>query len=268
MHILIISAIDESVRDHSLLIEDRIQRDTEFAAQILGRLRLDEYVGVRIRRSTISGRKLFMDLLGEKGRVPVIDYTIKFPTLSQEFAATFRLLLDHYTHEFWGYRKQNLSQRPLKRFYDRIIRLDKILTEFKRKARLSSFPSHVLAIDAIYLVEGGVRVEAEYYPAGKVVSCFVTEDYQDGQKIMRTMQLPTYIEEVRQGQSMCTVFTRTAPLRLDGRFIHELIHHIQHTVGLEITENERTMLRTARRYLKDSWIPSRFEKFIAQEEKK
>jgi hypothetical protein len=66
---------------------------------------------------------------------------------------------------------------------------------------------------------------------------------------------------------MRIVYAQASPLRFDGRFIHELAHHIQFVKGLEITEDERVMLNTLKEQLNDSWIISRFDEFITQEER-
>jgi hypothetical protein len=176
-------------------------------------------------------------------------------------------MLSEYSHERWEERGLDLSKERVKRFYLRLLRLDKILTEFKRKASVPNFPTHILALDAMYLQEFG-HVEAEYYPAGDLCSRLVVVKHdQDCHKIEQPLPLSEQIEEIRQKQSMCLIYTQTSPLRLDGRFIHELVHHIQFATGLEITEDERVMLNTAKRHINASWIISRFEEFITQAEK-
>ena len=247
------------------MIEDRIQKSTDEAADVLTRLRLPGYASISIRKFTVPGTKMWVKLLGtEQARDPVLDYRINFPRLSQEFAATFRFMLDEYCYELWEERKRGLSQQRLKGFYRRILRLDKILTEYKRKAKVPNFPSHVLAIDARYVIQFGGAAEAEYYPAGELSSGYVIRNYNN---TLQPVPLPTNVEQIRQKQSMCIVYSQTSPLRLEGRFIHELIHHIQDTAKLEITEDERVMLETAKQYMKDSWIISRFDEFITQDEK-
>jgi hypothetical protein len=51
-------------------------------------------------------------------------------------------------------------------------------------------------------------------------------------------------------------------MELDGRFIHELIHHIEHCNLKVTTEDEDRMLQIAKQYIPDSWIPRRFEQYI------
>jgi hypothetical protein len=139
-----------------MIVEDRIKRNVDRTSDILRRLRLRGHVTVSIRKSSVPGEEMWVKLLGpERARDPVLDYRINFPPLSQEFAATFLFMLDEYSHQLWEERKRDLSQERLERFYKRILRLNEILSEFCKKASVPNFPSHILAIDSMYLEECG-----------------------------------------------------------------------------------------------------------------
>lgn len=76
-------------------------------------------------------------------------YRINFPSLkNSEFEATFRFLLWEMQESDEWKSDQMYSQRRLRRFYSCLLRLDRIFTEFKKKGRVASYPTHIIALDA------------------------------------------------------------------------------------------------------------------------
>jgi hypothetical protein len=182
--------------------------------------------------------------------VPVnrMKYRVNFPSLkNMEFEATFKFLLSEAHPSDETELSHQFSQRRLKRFYAQLLRLDRILTEFKKKAQVPDHPKHIFAFDALYEHDGTRHIGGRYIPT-----------YEGN----RT--LPSNIEEIANHQSTVVIYCQ-APLRvLEHDFIHELIHHVQfsqHAALLSETqpqEDERAMLKVAKQFIPNSWIVDRF----------
>ena len=204
-----------------------------------------------------------------------LNYRVNFPSLkNQEFDATFKFRLrDPYSFEDKSWPRE-LTKERLKRFYKRLLHLDAVFTEFKTHAEISDFPEAILAIDAECYNDSLGLTQGEYCPAGY----WGHKKWGPYDGPVRTLPdgswepiHPQNIESVRQGGSMCTVYCSTNLLELDRRFIHELLHHVRYSHGLESYWNgcphpsELRMLKTTKTYLNKSWIPKRFEDAMKQE---
>ena len=159
-------------------------------------------------------------------------YRINFPSLkNSEFQATFKFLLSESAHSYESESGHRFSERRLRPFYSRLVRLDRILTEFKKRARVPSYPAHIFAFDALYEEWGETR-----HLAGQYIPAF------EGNR-----RLPVNIEEIANHQSAIMIYCQ-APLRvLEHDFIHALIRHIQFSLHVALRtetqadEDEPTM---------------------------
>jgi hypothetical protein len=186
-----------------------------------------------------------------------MKYRISFPSLrNSEFQATFKFLLSEAQAYDDRELNQHLPERGLRRFYAQLLRLDRILTEFKRKAQVPYHPGHIFAFDA------------EYEEWSK--TCQVVGQYIPAYEGDRT--LAANIEEIAKHQSMITIYCQAPPRVVEHSFIHELIHHIQFSrhVALQSetqpVEDERTMLKIAKEFIPNSWIAKRFEDTLRRQD--
>jgi len=183
-----------------------------------------------------------------------MKYRVNFPSLkNREFEATFRLLLSEAGAYDEAVLNRYLSQGRLRRFYAQLSRLDRIFTEFKRKAQVPDHPAHIFAFDAAY---------EEWSETRRIGGRYIVA--REGDRA-----LPTNIEEIANHQCMITICCQAAARVVEHDFIHELIHHIQFSqhVGLQSetqpVEDERTMLKIAKEFIRNSWITSRFRPRLA-----
>jgi hypothetical protein len=176
-----------------------------------------------------------------------MKYRVNFPSLrNTEFEATFKFLLSEAQAFDETELSQQFSQRRLKRFYAQLLRLDRILTEFKKKAQIPDHPKHIFAFDQLCEDEGRHHIVGRYVPA-----------YAGNRGLGN-------VEEIANHESTVVIYCQQ-PLRvLEHNFIHELIHHVQfcqHVALLSETkpqEDERSMLKIAKRFIPNSWIVDRF----------
>jgi hypothetical protein len=239
-----------------MIFEGQITGATDVERRILHGLQVKPYTDVSYELGTLiehHASEQVESLLGPIHR-PTMNYPIDFPSLkNQEFDLTFKFLIEFYrTEPEWI--KSDISRERLLKFYKKLLRLERILTEFKQHTRLRRFPC-VCAIDAsgeqAEWRAGTSRGREEY--GGVYIA--------SGPQGRRTIDFR--LEKLRERKSVVMIYCQSRDM--EPLFIHELIHHLQFCYqpqGEKKTEDDLKMLKTAKRYIENSWITKRYDQYL------